>query len=75
MDQTKREGLARGQKQGKKTKDHGLMYVTGLLQACSRRQIIHKMKHYSHYSLNVLVLMSISFSPQAGPFFGLRIPQ
>ena len=52
VDQTKREGLAREQTHERKTKDHELIYEIGLLQACSRRQIILKIKHCSRSSLN-----------------------
>ena len=54
----KGKGLGRGQKQGRKTKDHGLINVIGLLQACPRRQIILRMKHYSCSYFNVLTLNS-----------------
>ena len=67
----KGKGLARGQKQGRKTKDHGLINVIGLLQACPRRQIILRMKHYSCSYFNVLTLTLVFFGNCVRiPFFG-----
>ena len=62
VDQTKREGSARGQKQERKTKGHELMYEIGLLQACLKRQILPRRKYCSLSSLSILVLDSLLFS-------------
>ena len=71
MDQTKREGLAQGQTQGRKTKNHELIYEIGLLQACLKRQIILKMKHCSRSFLNALFLTLLILRIVLGsPFSG-----